>query len=223
MCVVDRRVADGERAAFGVDHRVGTYLAGLQRNGDRERLHRRARFEHVGQRAITHPLARRLVARVRVVGRQIRERENLAATGVDDHEPAGLRLVPLDGCVQLAKREVLKPRIDRQREIAAGLRRAHRCNVLDDVAAPIDDDAAAAALAAQPFLLRELHAFLAAVLIAGETDDLRRHLPAGVIPAVFGFFIQSLDLERHRSRGCFGRDLPREHGEILAAGGHPRR
>ena len=213
MCVVDRRVADGERAAFGVDHRVGTYLAGLQRNGDRERLHRRARFEHVGQRAITHPLARHLVARVRVVGRQIRECENLAATGIDDHEPASLRLVSLDGCVQLAKREVLKPRIDRQREIAAGLRRAHRCNVLDDVAAPIDDDAAAAALAA----------FLAAVLIAGETDDLRRHLPAGVIPAVFCFFIQSLDLERHRSRGCFGRDLPREHGEILAAGGHPRR
>ena len=77
------------------------------------------------------------------------------------HEPAGLRLVALDRGLQLAKREVLQPRIDRQREVAAGLRRADRRDVLDDVAAPVDDHAAAAGRAAEPRLLRELDAFLA--------------------------------------------------------------
>ena len=38
-------------------------------------------------------------------------------------------------------------------------------NVLDRVAAPVDDDAAAARLAAEPFLLCELDPFLADVMI----------------------------------------------------------
>ena len=80
---------------------------------------------------------------------------------IDDAKPAGLGLGALDARLELAKREVLQPRIDRQREVASRLRRTDRRDVLDDVAAPVDDHAAAARRAAQPRLLRELDAFLA--------------------------------------------------------------
>ena len=42
----------------GLDHRVGPHLARFERRRDRERLQRRAGLEHVGQRAVAHPLAR---------------------------------------------------------------------------------------------------------------------------------------------------------------------
>ena len=103
------------------------------------------------------------------------------------------------------------------------MRRAHGRDVFDHVAAAVDDDAPASDFAAEPFLLRELHPFLAPVLVAGEADDLCGHIAAGVIAPVFGFFVQSFDLEGHRARGCLGRDLARKHGEVVATGGDARR
>ena len=93
MRVVDRVGADRQRARRGLDHGVGADLPAIERRGDRERLHRRARLEDVGQRAVAHLLARDAVARIRVVRRPVGEREDLAALRVEDHEPAGLRAV----------------------------------------------------------------------------------------------------------------------------------
>ena len=119
--------------------------------------------------------------------------------------PPAFALLRSTAALQLAKREVLQPRIDRQREVAARLRRTDRGDVLDDVAAAVDDHAPAAGRAAEPRLLRELDAFLARVLVAGEADDLRRHFAARVVAPVFVLLVQSLDSERQRALGRLGR------------------
>ena len=130
---------------------------------------------------------------------------------VEDHEAAGLRLVRLDRRLQLAEREVLQARVDREREIAARLRRADRLDVLDGVAAPVDDDAAAAGLAAEPLLLRELDAFLADVVVAGEAEDVAHRLAGRVEAPVFVLVVQALDLAAPATRSatsggtCFAR------------------
>ena len=93
--------------------------------------------------------------------------------------PPAFALLRSTAALQLAEREVLQPRVDREREVAARLRRADRGDVLDDVAAPVHDHAPAAGRAGEPRLLRELDAFLAGVLVAGEADHLRRHFAAG--------------------------------------------
>ena len=88
--------------------------------------------------------------------------------------PPAFALLQLDRGLELAEREVLQPRVDREREVAAGLRRADRRDVLDRVAAAVDDHAAAARPAAEPLLLRELDALLAGVVVAGEAEDVAR-------------------------------------------------
>ena len=93
MRVVNRVGADRQRAGRRLDHRVRPHRAAVERRRDRERLQRRARLEHVGQRAVAHLVARDAVARVRVVRRPVREREDLAGLRVEDHEPAGFRAV----------------------------------------------------------------------------------------------------------------------------------
>src|SRR5213078_1839378 len=99
----------------------------------------------------------------------------------------GPRLVRVDRGLELAEGQVLQPAVDRQREIAAFLRRAYARHILDDLAAAIDDHAPAARVPAQPALLRELDAFLADVAIAGESDDLAHHFAARVIAPVLVF------------------------------------
>jgi hypothetical protein len=55
---------------------------------------------------------------------------------VEDHEAAAFGLSARRRGLELAKREVLQARVDRQREVASRARRADRRDVLDDVAAP---------------------------------------------------------------------------------------
>ena len=110
---------------------------------------------------------------------------------VEDDEAARLGLVEFDGGLQFAEREVLQPRVDRQRQVVAGLRRADRGDVLDRLVAAVDDHAAAAGNAGEPRLLRELDPFLARVVVAGEADDLRRHFAAGIEAAVFVLVVQA--------------------------------
>src|SRR6185437_16259975 len=116
-----------------------------------------------------------------------------------------------------AKREILQPGIDRQREVVAFARRTDCRDVLDDVAAPVDDHAAPAWRSAQPRLLGELDAFLANVLVAGEADDLRDHFAAGIVTAILVFLVKTLDAELHRPLRGFRRNLLRHESEFAVA------
>ena len=75
--------------------------------------------------------------------------------------------------------------------------------------------AAAAGLAAEPFLLRELDAFLADVVIAGEAHDVARHLAGRIEAPVFVLVVHALDLQRRDALGDFRRHLFREEDEIV--------
>ena len=61
------------------------------------------------------------------------------------------------------------------------------------------DHAAAAGLAAERVLVRELDAFLAGVLDAGEADHVRRHFAARVVAPVLALLVDALDAELRRS------------------------
>ena len=130
--------------------------------------------------------------------------------------PPAFALFELDRRLELAEREVLQPRVDREREVAAGLRRADRLDVLDDVAAPVDDHAAAAGLAAQPLLLRELDAFLPDVAVAGEAEDVAHRLRRRIEAPVLVLVVDALDLQRRDAIGDLRRHLPGEEDEVVA-------
>ena len=57
-----------------------------------------------------------------------------------------------------------------------GSRGADQVDVLDDAAAAVADHALGAGLAAQPFVERQLQAFLAAVVDVGEAEHVRHRL-----------------------------------------------
>ena len=209
MRIVDRVRADGHRPWRGLDDRVGPHLAGLKRGGDREGFHRRARLEHIGQRSIAHPLACHLVAAIGVVRGPVGQRQDFAGRDIQDHDATGLGLVQLHRSFEFTEREVLQPRIDRQCEIAPGLRGLDRRDVFHGLAAPVDDHAAAAGHPGQPRLLGEFDAFLSRVVVAGETDDMRRNFPARIEAAVFVLVVQAADAQRHYAGRRLRRDLPR--------------
>ena len=145
---------------------------------------------------------------------QLASAEDLAALRIEDHEPAGLGAVRLDGGLQLAEREVLEPRVDREREVASRLRRADRLDVLDDLAAAVDDHAAAAGLAAEPLLLRELDALLPDVVVAGEAQDVAHRVARRIEAPVFVLVVDAFDLERRDAVGDLRRNLLREEDEV---------
>ena len=82
--------------------------------------------------------------------------------------------------------------VDGEREVASGLRCPDRLDVFDDFSAPVDEHAAAAWLAAEPFLLRELDALLADVVVAGEAHDVARHFAGRIEAAVFVLVVHAL-------------------------------
>ena len=216
MRVADRRAVDRQRAAAGVDERVR-----------RARSPPRAPSAAVNGFSVDPGSKTSVSARLRMRSRacgstrfglnagQFASARISPDLRVEDHESARFRLVLLDRRLQLAEGEVLQPRVDREREVAAGLRVADRGDVLDDVAAPVDDHATAAGASAEPRLLRELDAFLAGVVVAGEADDVPHHLAAGVVAAVLVLVVQPLDAQLERALGRVRRNPLREVHEVV--------
>ena len=112
MRVVDRLVADGQRARRGVDDRHRLDFAGLQCGGDGERLHGRAGLEGVGERAVAHPLAHGTAAIVRVVRGPVGERQDFAGARVENDQAAGFGLVGLDRRLELPEGEILQTAVE---------------------------------------------------------------------------------------------------------------
>jgi hypothetical protein len=179
--VGNRGAADGDAAGRTVDHRIGAELAALQRQRRGKRLERRPRLEGVGQRPVPQLGPRQAFAIVRVVGRQIDQRQDLAAADINDDDAAGLGPVDLDRRLELAVSQVLDLRIERQANVLAILRRFQRSDVFDDVAAAVTDDGTAAVASDETRLEGPLDAFEPLVVDAGKADDVRRHVARGVV------------------------------------------
>jgi hypothetical protein len=100
--------------------------------------------------------------------------------------------VLLDGGLQRCESKALQLAVDGERQVAAVLRRADRLHVLDDAAEAILQHPPRARLAAQMRLEGELDAFLTAIVDAGEPDDVRRHLTAGIVAAELAVLVDAL-------------------------------
>ena len=120
----------------------------------------------------------------------------------------------LHGLAQGAVSKALDLAVDRQREIATVLRRADRLDVLDYAAQAVLDNAPAAGATAERILVRELDAFLAGVVDAGEADEMRGDFAGRVVAAKFALLIDALDAEAVDCLGGFGGDLALEVHEI---------
>ena len=111
------RIGNGRRAdthlAGAIDHGFGAHLAALQGQRRGKRLHHRTRLEGIGDRPVAQLRTREVLAIVRVVGRQVDQRQDLAGPGVDDNDAARLGVMLLDRRLELAVGEVLDFRIER--------------------------------------------------------------------------------------------------------------
>ena len=218
--VADRAVADRQLAGGRLDLRVGPHLAGLERRHDREWLHRRTGLERVGQHPVADGLAAELAARVRVVRRQVRQRQQFAASRVDHDGGARLRVVLLERRLQCGVRDVLHPVVDRQRQVPPVERLAQPV-VLDDAAEPVLDHATAAGTPGQQLLVGELDAFLPAVLDVREADDVRAGRTLGVVALELAAGVNAGDLQVGDARGDVGVDLAPQVDEGAVVVGEP--
>jgi hypothetical protein len=98
---------------------------------------------------------------------------------------------------QFAISEILQLAVDRQREIAAFDRLADVRGVLDDAAEPILDHAPAAGLACEPILVRELDAFLPAIVHVRDADQMRSQIAGRIVAAVFALQRDSRQSQLH--------------------------
>ena len=141
---------------------------------------------------------------VRVEGRAVGQREDLAGAHVERDERARLRAVLLDRALERAVGEALDLAVDRRAPgRAPSCAGADRLDVLDDAAQAVLDHAPAAGLAAERRLVRELDALLPGVVDAGEADHVRGHFAAGVVAPVFALLVDALEAERRDARPRF--------------------
>ena len=143
MRVADRPAADRHGAWPVWIVVVGLHDACVERRGDRERLHRRARLEEIGDGAVARLPAGDVRAVVGVVVGLVHECQHLTRLRVEDHERAALARSGLDRGLELAVGEELQALVDRERDFLgrraarAAPRRPRRCAraVLDHLAA----------------------------------------------------------------------------------------
>ena len=195
VAAVRRPARVGVNAGMRGDH------AGLERRRHGQRLHRRTRLDHVGDRAVAMGVGVTHANRVRVVGRQVGHRQHFAGGDVEHHRRAAAGAGTQQRAAQLSMGEELDATVDREREVLARFGRLDQVDTLDDAALTIADNTFLTWFAAQPVVERQLEAFLAAVVDIGEAQDVRHRLTLRVEAAVFAL--------REHARDVVGEDLAR--------------
>ncbi len=204
--VVARHVLDGEAtdrhvARVGVDQRVLGHHPGLQRGGDGQRLHRRTRLDQVGDRAVAARIGIDPGDRVRVVGRQVDHGHDLAGGHVHHHDRTAGSVVLRQRVAQFLVGQELDAAIDAEGQVLARLGRLDQVDALHDRALAVADHALGAGLAAQPFVVRQLQPFLAAVVDVGEAEHVRHRFALRVEAAELALREHARDAQRdHRMR-----------------------
>ncbi|OIR03789.1 hypothetical protein GALL_139690 [mine drainage metagenome] len=162
--------------------------------------------------------AGQLGAVVGVVGGHVGQCQHLPGPGIEHHDAARLGLVVDHRLAQVGVSEILDLVVQGQHHVLAVLRRPDRIDVLDDVAAPVLDDAAAAGFAGEDGLVGQLHSFLANVIGSGEAQDMGGDVAVRIIAAVLRLVMDAGQIEGHDPGGDIGRDLPLKIDKIAVAG-----
>mmetsp|Transcript_5866 Transcript_5866/g.23095 ORF Transcript_5866/g.23095 Transcript_5866/m.23095 type:complete len:499 (-) Transcript_5866:703-2199(-) len=199
--VADDGTLEGVFAVAGVDEGVGRDAMGFQCQAGDEGLHRRARFEHIGQRAVAQLLAGEVLPVAGVVAREVGQGQHLAALHIQHDDRARLGLVFGDGIADALVGKELHLGVHRQIDVLAVGGRHDVADVLDHAAQAVAHDGARAVPALQLLLERELDALLALVRHVGEADHMGRGLALGVFAAVFAVLKHALQSKRLHLRG----------------------
>ena len=207
MGIVNRRRADSHLSRRGLDRRIEAHLALVQRQCHGERLQGRAGLEGVGQRPVAQLGADQLDAVVRVVGRQIRQRQYFAGADVEHHHATCLGAMLLERLLEITVGEVLHLRIQGERNILPFPRRMNAFDILHDIATPVLDDATRAVLAGQLAVESQFDALLAGILDAGESQHVRHHLARRVVAPVFVLLMNPRQFQRRHPVRQFRRQL----------------
>ena len=104
--------------------------------------------------------------------------------------------------LQRAVGKTLDLAVDRERQVLAVLAGADRLDVLDHAPEAVLEDATAARPAAERILVGELDAFLAGIVDAGETDEMRGHFSSGIVAPVLA---APVDAAQPKLRDGIGR------------------
>ena len=184
--------ADADGARRHVEHGVGTHAAAFQRPGDDQRLHRRARLEHVGDGAVAQLVATQVAAVAGVKTGVVGQGQDLAGAGIQHHGAAGLGLVLGDSLAQRLVGEELHLGIQAELHVVAVQRRHGGVLVLDDAAHAVAQHLALAVLALQVTLEGQLDAFLPLILQVGEAHHVRTGLALRVLTAVLALLVHAL-------------------------------
>ena len=92
----------------------------------------------------------------------------------------------INGIAHSVEHVILNPGINRQLQVAAVLRFAQRADILDDVAHPIEHDAAGPCMSGQAALMHEFHPLLTGVFDVGKTHHMGNRRAIGIMPLVLG-------------------------------------
>jgi hypothetical protein len=107
----------------GVDQRVDVHHLLFERRGRRDNLERRARLVEVLDRAVPPLVLLRVAERVRVEGRLVRHRQDLAGPRIHDDGGTALRVIDQDAGAELPLSDVLEVLVERQLDARSRSRR----------------------------------------------------------------------------------------------------
>ncbi len=214
--VTDGLAAHAQIARVGVDRRGGRDQALLHGGGDGERLDRGARLEQVGDRPVAQAGGVQVAPVVGVVGGLVDHRQHFAGLDVEHHGGAAPGLEATGGGQQLFVGQVLQAQVQAQGDVLAGRRRFQHFDVLDHAAEQVANHFLAARLAGQLLFEGQFHAFLAALVDVGETDQMAGHFAGRVVAAVFGERVDAGHLFGEHGLCLFRRQAAGQVDEFLA-------
>ncbi|OQC11323.1 MAG: hypothetical protein BWX79_01276 [Alphaproteobacteria bacterium ADurb.Bin100] len=195
MGVADGETADVVLPRACLDDRVRRHTPRFQGCRHRDRLHGRARLEHVGDRAVAQLLTTEVLTLFWLVARVIGQRQHLARDRIQDHDAAGFGLVDLNRIPQLLVRKELDLAVDAELQVTSVDRRHLFADVLDHSAQAILDHAAGPGAPGQLLVESQLDALLPDVFHVGEAHDVRCRLTFRILALVFATLVDALDAQ----------------------------
>ncbi|VVE72809.1 hypothetical protein PAN31117_04528 [Pandoraea anapnoica] len=189
----------------------------VQRQRHRERLENRSRLEDVGEHTVAQLLTRQVLTVVRVVGRQVGQRQHLSGLRVDNDRHRSLRPGTIQRILQCLVRDVLHASVQRQTNVLAVARWTGVVEILNRSADAILDHSPYARRAFEQWLLAQLHTFLSLVLDVGKADHVRGHFTFGIEALVFTTLIYAGNAQRFDLLADLRRDLALYIDELFLA------
>ena len=212
MRVADDARADVDAAAAHVDHRVDRHQLFLDGGRRGHHLEGGAGFVEVLDGAVAAGALVRGAIVVRVEGRLVSHRQNLAGLRIHDDRRTAEGTVLCDTLAQFALGDMLQELVDGQFDGSAGRRRL--LEAAEGVAPCVGLHQHLAVLAANHRVVRRLEPVQPLAIDADEAEDMRRQFIFRIFAMAFLDEADAGEIERLHLHGDILRHLPAHVGEV---------